>query len=289
VKRIRAVGQVLRDTFSDWQDDECSRLAAALAFYTALSLAPLVLMSIAIAGLAFGQEAAQGQIVSEISGLVGTQGAEAIQTIMASARSTSGGIAATIVGVALLFFGASGVFNELQNAMNRVWEVKPRPGRGVKGVLADRVFSFAMVLAVGFLLLVSMVAGAALSAIIDSIAVPGALSRVLDLLISLVATTGLFALIFRVVPDVKVPWRDVWIGAAVTAVLFALGRFGLGFYLERSSVASSYGAAGSVIAVLVWVYYTAQILFFGAELTQTVARRAGDSVEPDRDAIPLNA
>jgi membrane protein len=289
VNWVRQVGQVLKETFKDWREDECSRLAAALAFYTALSLAPLVLVSIAIAGLAFGQEAAEGQIVAEIGGVVGTQGAEAIQAILASARSTSGGIAATIVGVGLLFFGASGVFNELQHALNRVWEVKPRPDRGIVGVLRDRVVSFTMVLGVGFLLLVSMVAGAALSAIIEAVGVAGAVARTLDLIIALVATTGLFALIFRVVPDVKVPWRDVWIGAAVTAVLFAVGRLGLGYYLQESSVASSYGAAGSVIAVLVWVYYTAQILFFGAELTQTVARRAGDPVQPDRDAIPLQA
>ncbi len=291
--RLRAIGSLLRQTLSDWLDDDASRLAAALAFYTALSLAPLLVIVISIAGLAFGDEAARGQIVGQIDGLVGPDGAAAVQTILASARDPASGVVATIVGVVVLLVGASGVFGELQGALNVIFEVKPRPGRGVLGFVKDRFFSFTMVIGVGFLLLVSLVIGAAITAVGSRLGgVPDAwpiLWQALHLIVSLVVATGLFALIFKIIPDVQIGWRDVVPGAIATAVLFTLGRYLIGLYLGHGAVSSSYGAAGSLVAMLVWVYYSAQILFFGAELTQAYATRRGATLAPTADAVAIDA
>lgn len=287
---LREIGSLLKQTVSDWLDDDAPRLAASLAFYTALSLAPLLVIVISIAGLAFGEEAARGEIVGQIGGLVGTQGAEAVQGILESARDPSSGIIATVIGVVVLLFGASGVFGELQAALNTIWEVKPRPGRGIKGLLKDRFLSFTMVVGVGFLLLVSLVIGAAITAVGSRLGFDEAaiLWQAVLFVVSFAVSTLLFALIFKVVPDVRIAWRDVLPGAIATAALFTIGRYLIGLYLGRASVASSYGAAGSLVAVLVWVYYSAQILFLGAELTQAYAARKGVRITPDRDAVPAD-
>lgn len=289
--RVSGLVTLLRQTVSDWLDDDASRLAAALAFYTALSLAPLLVIAISIGGIAFGEEAARGEIVHQIDQLVGTQGADAVQAILASSSDTSDGVIATVIGVVVLLVGASGVFGELQAAMDQIFDVKPRPGRGVLGFMKDRFFSFTMVLGVGFLLLVSLVIGAAISAVgdrFDSTAAP-VIWQAANLLVSFAVTTGLFALVFKVVPDVTIAWRDVVPGALATAALFSLGRFVIGLYLGHGAVGSSYGAAGSLVAMLVWVYYSAQILFFGAELTQALAAQRGHAVTPSKDAVPLDA
>lgn len=269
------------------------RLAAALAFYTLLSLAPMLVLAVSVAGLAFGEEAARGEILGQLQTMIGLEGAAAVQSVLAHAQAPESGIVGTVVGGGVLLFGASGVFGELQDSLNVIWEVQPKPGRGIKGFLRDRFFSFTLVLGVAFLLLVSLVISAALAAIgaVFSSRLPGgeALWQVINVLVSLATVTALFALIFKIVPDVSIHWRDVWIGAFVTAVLFTLGKLAIGLYLGRSSVASPYGAAGSVVVLVVWVYYSAQILFFGAEFTQVYARRFGSRIVPTKNAAPITA
>jgi membrane protein len=283
---------VVKDTAVQWDEDQASRLAASLALYTMLSIAPLLILSIAIAGMAFGEEAARGQISQELGTIVGPQAGAAIQALVANARAPEAGVVSSIVGIAVLLFGASGVFGELQTALNQIWNVKPRPGRGVRGFLRDRFFSFTMVMGVAFLLLVSLVVSAALALLTErfTVLVPlPALWQVLNLLVGLGVTTVLFALIFKIVPDAKIAWRDVWVGAFVTAVLFTLGKGLLGWYVGRSATVSPFGAAGSLVALVVWVYYSAQILFLGAEFAQVYATRFGSAIVPTDNAVPAGA
>ena len=281
---VKSVWTMLKDTASDWSDDNASRLAAALAYYTVLSIAPMMVLAVATAGLVFGEDAARGQIAAQLGSIVGPQASTAIQTIIANAKTPQSGVLGTLVGLAVLFFGASGVFGELQASLNVVWEVAPKPGRGVRGFVEQRFFSFTMVLGVAFMLLVSLALSAALSAVgsVVSAALPGGASvwQAVNFVVALGLITVLFAMIFKVIPDAKVAWRDVWVGAFVTALLFNLGKLGLGLYLGRASLGSPYGAAGSIIVLVVWVYYAAQILLLGAEFTQVYARRHGDTIEP---------
>ncbi len=283
--------EVLKQTSSEWLDDHAARLGAALAFYSVLSLAPLLVIVLAIAALVFGEEAARGQLVAQIEDMVGTEGARAIQEIIAHAQKPEAGILATVLGVVTLLFGAAGVFGQLQDALNTIWEIQSKPGRGIWGFLKARFFSFAMVLGTGFLLLVSLVLSAALAALgkymTDALPGLGPVWQVVNFGVSFGVITLLFALIFKVVPDVIIAWKDVWVGAALTALLFTLGKFLLGLYLGRSSVGSAYGAAGSLVVLVVWIYYSAQILFFGAEFTQVYAKRYGLQIVPTKDAIPL--
>jgi membrane protein len=289
-KALETPWSVVRETASDWSDDNASSLAAALAYYTLLSIAPLVVLAVAIAGLAFGEEAARGQIADQIGAVVGSQAGESVEAIAKNARAPETGVVSTIIGLIVLLFGASGVFGELQTSLNAIWEVKPKPGRGLLGVIKDRFFSFAMVLGVAFLLMVSLVVSAGLAAagVFFESALPGgeALWAVINFALSLGIITVLFALIFKVVPDAQIRWRDVWVGALVTAALFSIGKLLLGLYLGKSSFTSSYGAAGSVVALIVWVYYSSQIVFMGAEFTQVYARRFGSRIEPSKDAVP---
>lgn len=282
------IWSVLKDTATDWSDDKAARLAAALAFYTLLSIAPLTVLSVAIAGLAFGDEAARGQIAGQIGHVVGPQAAEAIQSMAASAQTPASGIVSSIIGIVVLLFGASGVFGELQSALDEIWEVEPKPGRGILGVIKDRFFSFTMVMGVAFLLMVSLVISAALAAIgsyFESFLPSAFIWQIVNFGISLGVTTVLFALMYKVVPDAKVAWRDVWMGGFVTAVLFTIGKLLLGLYIGRASVTSSYGAAGSLVALILWVYYSAQIFFLGAEFTQVFARRFGSKIVPASNAV----
>ncbi len=280
-----------KETADDWLEDEASRLAASLAFYTLLSLAPLVIIAVAIAGLALGDDAARGQIADELGRVVGPHAAEGIQSVVASARRPSSGIVGTLIGAITLLVGASGVFGELHLSLNRIWEVQAKSGRGVLGEVKDRFLSFTMVLGVAFLLLVSLVLSTVLSAIGHSVAsaLPGGelVWQLVTFGFSFALVTGLFALIYKYVPDVRILWRDVWAGALMTALLFTAGKSLLGIYLGKASVGSSYGAAGSLVVLVVWVYYSAQILFLGAELTQVWARRHGREIQPNDKAIAL--
>ena len=264
------------------------RLAAALAYYTLLSIAPLVVIVVAVAGFVFGESAARGQISNQLGAIVGDQAAKGIEAVITNARSPSSGLVSTILGVAVLLLGASGVFGELQSTLDAIWDVEPKPGRGIWGTVKDRFVSFTMVLGVAFLLLVSLVVSAALSAVghYFQSSLPGGemLWQLLNFFVSLSAVTVLFALIFKVIPDADIRWGDVWIGAAVTAALFSIGKLALGLYLGKSSITSSYGAAGSLVALAIWVYYAAQILFLGAEFTRVQARRKGTPIRPSSNA-----
>jgi membrane protein len=282
--------RLAKETGSRWSEDGASRLAASLALYTLLSLAPLLVIAISVAGLVFGADAARGQISDQISGLVGSRAGQAIESLVANAHSPSAGILSSIVGTVILLLGASGVFGELQSALNLIWRVKPKPGRGILGLLRDRFFSFTMVLGVAFLLLVSLIASAALAAVtgyLQSLVALPVLWHAVDAAVGLGLSTVLFALIFKVVPDVEISWGDVWVGGFATALAFSLGRGALGWYVGRASTVSPFGAAGSLVALIVWIYYSAQILFLGAEFAQVYASRHGSRIVPSNNAVPL--
>lgn len=290
---LQAIWKLLQETFKEWSEDKASRLAAALAYYTIFSIAPLLIIVIAIAGAVFGEEAARGQIVGQIQGLVGPDGAEFIQTAIQNANKPKTGAMASIISIAVLLVGATGLFTELQDSLNTIWEVKPKPGRSVTNMIRLRVLSFAMVIGIGFLLLVSLVISTALAALVtyfSSNLLPGVdlLWQIINFILSFAITTFLFGLIFKVLPDVEIAWSDVLIGAMLTSFLFSIGRFLLGQYLGNGSFGSAYGAAGSLVVILAWVNYAAQILFFGAEFTQVYARRYGSGITPSKHAIPLS-
>jgi membrane protein len=288
---MKAVIDLIRETFKQWSEDKASRLAAALSYFTIFSLAPLLLIVISIAGSIFGQEAARGQIVRQIRGLVGTAGAVVIEDMIQNAGQNEAGAIATILGVVTLVIGASGVFLQLQDALNTIWGVMPRPDMGIKGFIKSRILSFALVVAMGFLLLVSLVVSAGLAAV-DSflnanLPAGGLLARLLSMIISLTVITLMFAMVYKYLPDVEIAWKDVIIGAFVTAVLFNFGKYLIGLYLGHSSVASVYGAAGSLVVLLVWIFYSAQIVFLGAEFTQVYASKYGSHIQPSQYAVPM--
>ena len=255
-------------------------LAAGLAFYTALSLAPLVLIVIKIAGLLDSH--AQDHVIAQISGFAGSQAGEAVaDVIQAANRNEATGTLAAALGLATLLFSATGVFAQLQQALNRIWDVRPKPGQGLWGTIRKRVLSFGMVLTIAFLLLVSLVLSAAISAVISQ---ETWLWNAVNFVSSIGVSTLLFASMFRYLPDVRIAWKDVWTGAALTAVLFSVGKLAIGFYLGRSSVGSAYGAAGSLVVLLLWVYYSAMVFFFGAEITEAYATENRTPIVPDETA-----
>jgi len=275
----RAWLDLLRETVREWQKDDCLQLGAALSYYTIFSLAPLLVVTIAIVALVFGERIAQGEVLGHVESMVGPDAAAATREMIERASQPRAGILATIGGLVMTGLGASGVFGQLQRALNKIWNVERSSGRGVRGLVLDRLSAFSMLLLVGFLLMISLGAGAALAALSGRIAgfFPGAnvATRLADLVTSIAVTTLLFAGLFKVLPDVKVRWGDVIVGAAFTALLFALGRLAISTYLGRTSGASIYGAASSLIVLLLWVYYSSQLLFFGAEFTQVYASRYG--------------
>ena len=288
----RTLWHLIKEAAADWSHDRAPRLGAALAYYTVFSLVPFLVVVIALIGLVLGQEAAQSAILSHIATLVGDQSAAAIKDMIQRADQPSTGLVATGLAVVTLLFGASGVFGQLQDALNTVWGVEPKEGRGVWGFIKDRFLSFVAVLGTGFLLLVSLILSSALAAFgkwfSGLLPLPEALLHLFNFVLSFVVVTGLFALIFKVLPDARVAWRDVWVGALLTAALFTIGKYALGLYLGKSNVASAYGAAGSLVLILVWVYYSAQILLYGAEFTQVYANRLGERIVPAPDAQVAN-
>ncbi|MDB4982850.1 MAG: Ribonuclease [Myxococcales bacterium] len=283
--------RLLKRAGAEWNNDKAPRLGASLSYYTIFALAPVLVLVIAVAGLVVGSKAAEGRIVEQLSGLLGTQAAEAIQTMLQKANHSGGGVIATIVGFVTLLVGATGVMIELQDSLNTVWKVVAKPGRGLKGILRDRLLSFGIVLGFGFLLLVSLVLSAGVAVLGAWIGgmIPGWL--VIGYLLSYVISLGLVALvlaaIFKILPDVKISWRDVWVGALVTSVLFHLGKFGISVYIGKAGVGSSFGAAGSLAILLVWIYYSSQIVLFGAEFTRVYADEYGSHVVPSDNAIPV--
>jgi membrane protein len=290
---MRSTWQLLKDIVVAWNEDKAPRLAAGLAFYTMFTLAPLLIITIAVAGLVFGEEAARGQIVGQIQGLVGSESAHAIEDFLQQVGAPRSGVIATAVGLATLLLGVWWVFGELQDALNTIWEVAPKPGRKLLHVVRARLVSFTMMLGVGFMLLVSLLLSAALSAF--STYLVGLLPdfeatltlQLVNFVVSYGVITLLFAMIYKIVPDVIITWGDVWIGAAATALLYTIGKYLIGVYLGTSSTASAYGAAGSLVVILLWVYYSAQILFLGAEFTKVYAQRYGSRIVPTDIAVPV--
>ncbi len=289
---IKGIWTIIRETFQDWSEDKAPRLAAALSYYTVFSLAPLLVLVIAIAGFVIGSDTTiRNSLIQEIQGMIGAQGAKAVEELIVNTSQPRNGIVATVIGVVTLLFGATGVFGQLQDALNTIWEVEPKKGRGIKGVLKDRFMSFTLVLGTSFLLLVSLVISTFLSVLntyfTNLLGGVGILAQIINFVVSIGVITLIFAMIFKILPDAKVAWSDVWIGALVTALLFTIGRNLLGIYLTRSTTTSAYGAAGSLVVLLLWVYYSAQILFLGAEFTQVYARNTRTNIEPTENARPL--
>jgi membrane protein len=276
-------------------DDYAPSMGAALSYYTLFSLAPLLIIVIAVAGMVFGQEAAQGEIVAQLRGIMGEEGAVAVEGMLKAAREPTKGVVATIVGIVILLLGATAIFGELQSALDRIWRVPaPKEESGIWHLLRTRLLSFGLVLGLGFMLTVSLVVSAALAAL-------GkwwggwfqgwdVLLEILNFVVSFGIFTLLFAMIYKIMPRAIIPWRDVWTGAAVTALLFTIGKVLIGLYLGKSSLASGFGAAGSLVVLIAWVYYSAQIFLFGAEYTWVYANQHGSRVQKpvpgDAPAVP---
>ena len=271
--------QVVREAAINWNKDNVLRLGAAVSYYTVFSLGPLFIISIGIASVFFGEQAARGELSSQLEHLVGKGGGDAIEEILASSGKHSAGIVASLIGIAILLFGATSVFTELKADLNLIWKCEAKRVLGIRGFFKDRLLSFAMVLSIGFLLLVSLILSAVIAAAGEK------LSRLFHVSISwlhlvsdgasFVLITILFALIFKVLPDTEVEWKDVWVGGAITSFLFVIGKFLIGLYLGQSAVASAYGASGSLVVILIWTYYSSLILFFGAELTRSYSYHFG--------------
>lgn len=262
---------LLKQAYAKWSAHKAPRLGASVAFYSILSFAPLLILVTAVIALIFGQSNAQGSLVNEARQLIGNQGAETVESLLRNAQKPSSGIFASLVAFATLLFGASGVFIELQEALNIIWDAPPPTSSGFLAMARQRLFSFGMVLSIGFLLLVSLVLSAGLAylgkAFGEILPLPPVILQTLNFGISFLVIAVLFALMFKYVPNVKVPWREAMVGAVCTAFLFTVGKLLLALYLGRASIGSTYGAAGSLVAVVVWIYYSAQIFFFGAEFT----------------------
>jgi membrane protein len=284
---------LLKQTFQEWLQDKAPQLGAALAYYTVFSLAPLVLVLLAIVGIIFRDNPAGAwdKITQQMSYFLDRSAVQVVQSIAQKASQPGKGLVATIIGVALALFGASGVFGQLQDALNTIWGVKAKPGGGVWGLLRARFLSFAMVGGICFLLLVSLIVESVLkgfSHYVQSVLPGGMVIAVtVYLIFDFVVIVLVFAIIFKFLPDVEIQWRDVWIGAAMTAIFFGIGKWALGLYLGSGAAGSAYGAASSLITLLLWVYYSSQILLFGAEFTQVYANRAGRSLKPAKYAVRI--
>src|SRR6184192_3867651 len=282
---------LLKQTFSEWLEDKAPQLGAALAYYTVFSLAPLVLVLLAIVGLIFRNDpgGAWNKITEQMSYFLDKSAVEVVQNIAQKAAQPNKSLLATIIGILLALFGASGVFGQLQDALNTIWGVKAKPGNSIGTFLRARFFSFAMVAGVCFLLLVSLVLESVLKSFSQYVQAmfPGGIiiALVVYSIFDLAVVVLLFASIFKFLPDVKIQWRDVWIGAVMTAIFFAIGKWALGLYLGSGTASSAYGAASSLITLLLWIYYSSQILLFGAEFTQVYAARAGRAFVPDKYAV----
>ena len=288
-EKPQSLWQFAKTVVTQFFEDQPFQLASSLSYYSIFSLAPLLIIAISVAGLVFGREAAQNQIVETLSGMIGQDSAKAVQDMIQNAsQKPKTGITSTILGIVALLFGAGGVVGQLQTSINTIWGVAAKTGQGVWGFIRTRFLSFAMVLAIGFLLLVSL----AITALVAGLSqVMGSLfggakiiAHVLELVVSFGLVTVLFAMIYKFLPDVKIQWRDVWIGAALTSVLFTIGKFLIGLYLGTSGVTSTFGAAGSLITVLLWVFYSSLIFFLGAEFTQVYATHYGSGVVPGANA-----
>jgi len=291
--------QLSKHALTAWKEDYAPSMGAALSYYSIFSMAPLLLIVISVAGLVFGQDAARGEVFGQLRGLMGPEAAKAVEDILTSVNKPSQGIVSTIIGLVVLMIGATTVFGELQDALDRIWRAPARDrSAGVWTLIRSRMLSFGMILGIAFLLMVSLVLGAVVSAISklwgDAFLGWEILAQFINVALGFALTTGVFAMIYKIMPRVRVRWHDVWLGSAVTALLFTLGRFLIGLYIGKSGVASGFGAAGSLIVIFVWVYYSAQIFLMGAEFTWLYAKTFGSMRnladkpnEPPPPGVPL--
>lgn len=291
MSRLATIKSWAQELWQQWQDDDAGTLAASVAFYAIFSLAPLLVLAVATAALIFGERAAQGELSAQIAEFAGPAGAEILETILANASAPGrGGLIATIISVAVLFYGASKVFRQLQKSLNRIWNIRPDPKAGLRGMIWQQITGFLMVLSIGLLLMIFIVLSTILSnleGIVSDMDSGGTTWMLLNFLIQFGIFTLLFAAIFKFVPLARIDWSELWPGAALTALLFMLGQFLLSFYLSRASVGSAYGAAGSLVVVLAWLFYSIQILFLGAEFTQVFTLRRDKKIRPRKNAIAI--
>jgi membrane protein len=287
--KFRTIGAV-KQTLHDFSEHNVMQLAAAMAYNAVFALAPFLLVIVGVAGIVLGQESVRLQVEQHLRGMIGGQSTGIVESMMGAATKHSHSIIATVLGTAALLLGAAGLFGQLQGALDTIWQVKPKPGRGIKGMIHDRFLSLAMVFGICFLLLISMILSTILAASSAAIGralhLPVWIGHVVDFVFSVGMLTVLFAAMFKFLPDVKIPWRNVWGGGLATAVLFSIGKWGLAMYLGRASTSSAYGAAGSFVIILMWIYYASVIVFLGAELTQVVTRQSGVKVRPTENAMP---
>jgi membrane protein len=277
-----------KDAANSFGDDKATTFSAALAYYTIFAAAPLLLIAIAVGGIFFGKEASSGEIYGAVRGLLGPEGAKALQSMVEASALSGNSVLATVVGVGTLLLGATTVFGQLQESLNQIWKVQPKPGSSIRTLLRQRILSFSIVLVIAFLLLVSLVASAVLSGLqkFATDMLPGSevLWQVVNLGVSFVMTSFLFAAIYKILPDVKLSWRDVWSGGLITAFFFGVGKYLIGLYIGQSAVASTFGAAGAIVIILVWTYYTSAVLLFGAEFTRLRTIRRARDIQPKEGA-----
>jgi membrane protein len=291
--RPRGPVGVVRETFKSWSEDKAPRLAAALSYYTIFSIAPLLVLVIAITGFIVGNNTViRDQILAQVQASVGAQGAGIVNTLITNTSRPREGLIASVIGVITLILGATGVFNQLKDSLNTIWEVAPK-GSGIGGMVRERLSGFVMILGLGFLLLVTLVISTALSVLNQYfnslLGNTGFIPLVLNYIVQLIVITFIFAAIYKWVPDVRLGWNHVWVGGLVTAILFLVGQYVISLYLSKASPASTYGAAGSLVVILLWVYYSAQILFLGAEFTKSYSLARGEQIVPERNARPLTS
>ncbi len=285
-ERLKSIWQFTYEVFEKFIDDKAPKFGAALSFYTIFSLAPILVIAVTIAGFIFGPEAARGELYSQIRDLIGDDGAMVVQTALKNAEYSWGGIVSIIISIVTILIGSTVVFIDIQESLNLIWKIKPKPGFNIlKGLLRDRLKSFAVVLATGFLLLVSLLISTGISVLSNYIGdsfftIPVQAIEVLNNIITFIVIFILFMMIFKLLPDAHTKWRHVWVGALVTSALFILGKLLIGIYLGTSTLGSKYGAYGALIIMLLWIYYSAQILYLGAEFTQVYADKFGDGIIP---------
>lgn len=286
----KGIWEVLKKSFSGFSDDKVMKLSASLAYYTVFSIGPMIIVIIYLAGLFYGREAAEGSIFGQIQGLVGSQAAAQIQEMIKNAALNTGGNFALIVGLVTLLIGATGVFAEIQDSINQIWNLKPKPKKGWLKMLTDRLLSFSVIVGLGFILLVSLMVSGVIEALMERLQarfpdVTVVVVYIVDLLLTFTVISLLFGVIFKVLPDAVIKWKDVITGSMVTAVLFMLGKFAITFYIGSSDVGTTYGAAGSLVVLLLWVYYSSVILYFGAEFTKAYAAKYGSAIHPSKYAV----
>lgn len=291
-EKIKEIGSLIAETYNEMLDDKVYKMTAALSYYTLLSLSPLLLIAISIAGLIFGDEAARGQIVVELENLIGRSGAEVVQSLLENSSQEFTGIVTTIISLIIIFLGSVGVFVEMKESLNIIWGVEPKPGQPIRNLIKTRVGAFSMVLTICFLLLVSLVISSVLSAVSNFIgeSYPSFLPfvEISNFIVTLGLITVLSALIFRYLPDAIIKWKYVWMGAVITSLLFSIGKYLIGLYLGNSSYSSTFGAAGSLVVFMIWLNYSSLILFFGAEFTQVYRKRyTSEPLRADKDGVVI--